>query len=265
MENSRRSIIASDTLLAEEIVARPELAPSGVTAKRQVAVTCGGAFEFHVGGSVSWIDPSRMLFAEAGQEFRDRHVVPGVGHHTVILTPADGVLEELSPVSREAFADRVRGCPVKVQMFAQLLRRTADNVAAEELGLGILVESVGDIRRVSVHDPHCVKRAKALLHDSEDGRLTLSDIAGQVGVTPIHLTQAFKRSEGVPLYRYQTELRLRRALAELPGREDITDLALELGFSSHSHFTAVFRSNLGVTPSAYRSSAGSGREACPNR
>jgi len=42
---------------------------------------------------------------------------------------------------------------------------------------------------------------------------------------------------------------------ELPDREDITDLALELGYSSHSHFTAAFRSALGVTPSDYRRSA----------
>jgi len=254
--NSRRPISASDALLAEEIVAKHELPPSGVTSKRQVAVTCGGAFEFEVGSSVSWVDPSRLLFAEAGQSFRDHHVVPGVGHRTVLLTPADAVLDELSSATGTAFDDRVRACPIKVQMFAQILRRTANPVAAEELGLGILVESIGDTRRVSIHDPRCVRKAKAVLQTPEAGRMTLTDVAEQVGVTAIHLTQAFKRSEGIPLYRYQTQLRVRRALAELPERDDITDLALELGFSSHSHFTAVFRANVGLTPSAYRSSAG---------
>ena len=255
MGNSRRSIIASDTLLAEEIVAKHELPPSGVTSRRQVAITNGGAFEFEVGSSVSWVDPSRLLFAEAGQEFRDHHVVPGVGHRTVLLTPFEAVLDELSPVSDAAFDDRVRACPIKVQMLAQLLRRTTNAGAAEELGLGILVESLGVTRRVSIHDPRCVRKAKALLQDTDEGRLTLTEVAEQVGVTPIHLTQAFTRSEGVPLYRYQTQLRVQRALAELPEREDITDLALELGFSSHSHFTSVFRANVGLTPSAYRSAA----------
>jgi AraC family transcriptional regulator len=57
----------------------------------------------------------------------------------------------------------------------------------------------------------------------------------------------------VPLYRYQMRLRLNRALVELPHCNDITGLALELGFSSHSHFTAVFGKAFGLTPSDYRS------------
>ena len=140
-------------------------------------------------------------------------------------------------------------------MLAQRLRRTPDPLAGEELSLAILVASLGDARRVSIHDTHCVRKAKAMLHESDEPRLTLMHIASELGVSSIHLTQAFNRSEGVPLYRYQTQLRLGRALAELPRRDDITDLALDLGFSSHSHFTACFRSAFGVTPSAYRSGA----------
>jgi len=254
-QNARREIVASESLRAEEIVARPELPPSGVTTKRQLAITYSGAFEFQVGRSVSWVDPSRLLFAEAAQDFTDHHVVPGVGHQSVILTPAEAVFDELSSSSGRAFDDRVRACPLRVQMLVQLLRRAVDPLTAEELGIAILVASIGETRRVSVNDPRNVRNAKALLHESSEGRLTLSHIASELGVTPIHLTQAFKRAEGMPLYRYQTQLRLGRALADLPERSDITDLALELGFSSHSHFTAAFRSALGVTPSAYRASA----------
>jgi AraC-like DNA-binding protein len=36
------------------------------------------------------------------------------------------------------------------------------------------------------------------------------------------------------------------------GAEDITGLALDLGFSSHSHFTDVFRREFGSTPSEIR-------------
>jgi len=128
-------------------------------------------------------------------------------------------------------------------------------MVAEELGLQILLEAFGEARRVAVQDPRCVKQAKAVLHESDEPRLTVTEVAAQIGVTPIHLTQAFKRSEGIPLYRYQTQLRMSRALAELPESDDITDLALELGYSSHSHFTAAFRSAVGVTPSEYRRSA----------
>jgi AraC-like DNA-binding protein len=49
-----------------------------------------------------------------------------------------------------------------------------------------------------------------------------------------------------------TQLRLARALVELPYSTDITSLALDLGFSSHSHFTLAFRSAFGCTPSEFR-------------
>ena len=126
---------------------------------------------------------------------------------------------------------------------------------APEIGDPTASRTVADSRRVGAVDQYCVRRAKAALHDCPDGRLSLSQIASDLGVTPIYLTQTFKRSEGIPLYRYQTHLRLGRALARLPEQDDITDLAFELGFSSHSHFTAAFRSEFGMTPSRYRSEA----------
>jgi AraC-like DNA-binding protein len=51
--------------------------------------------------------------------------------------------------------------------------------------------------------------------------------------------------------RFLHRLRLRAALEELPEcRGDITRLALDLGYSSHSHFTYAFRREFGVPPSA---------------
>ena len=65
---------------------------------------------------------------------------------------------------------------------------------------------------------------------------TLADIAAVVGVSPVYLTQLFQQVEGLPLYRYQLQRRLARALDRLGERVDLTELALDLGFSSYSHF-----------------------------
>ena len=254
-QNRRRSLIASDLLVAEELIARPELAPRGDIMRRKLVITFSGAFEFQVGRSVAWVDPSRLLFADAGHSYVDRHVVPATGHSSVILTPDEDALEELWGDTGAHFAGRVRACSLRAQMLTQLLRRTEDPLAAQELGIAILAEAATAGRRMAAVDQRCVRRAKAALHDCPDGRVSLSEIASDLGVTPVHLTQSFKRSEGMPLYRYQTMLRLGRALDRLPEREDITDLAFELGFSSHSHFTAVFRTEVGMTPSNYRSRA----------
>jgi AraC-like DNA-binding protein len=65
----------------------------------------------------------------------------------------------------------------------------------------------------------------------------------------------FQQLEGMPLYRYQLRLRLARALALLGDYDSLTSLALELGFSSHSHFSAAFRQAYRQTPSAFKCSA----------
>jgi AraC-like DNA-binding protein len=56
----------------------------------------------------------------------------------------------------------------------------------------------------------------------------------------------------VPLYRYQLRLRLARALALMEGDSDLSQLALELGFASHSHFSAAFTRTYGRSPTAFR-------------
>jgi AraC-like DNA-binding protein len=101
-----------------------------------------------------------------------------------------------------------------------------------------------------------VERAKLVLASDLARRWTLSDIAAEVGVSPVYLTQLFKQVEGMPLYRYQLRLRLARALELLPGA-DISALSMDLGFSSHSHFTASFRRAYGRTPVQFSKGMGS--------
>ena len=80
----------------------------------------------------------------------------------------------------------------------------------------------------------------------------LAEIAGNVGVSPVYLTQVFQQVEALPLYRYHLQLRLTRALDLLGHRSDLTGLALDLGFSGYSHFSAAFKQAYGQTPRAFQ-------------
>jgi AraC-like DNA-binding protein len=54
---------------------------------------------------------------------------------------------------------------------------------------------------------------------------------------------------GRTLHGHRNELRLRAALDQLPdSRRHLSRLALELGYASHSHFTAAFRRRFGASP-----------------
>ena len=96
--------------------------------------------------------------------------------------------------------------------------------------------------------------AKTYLASKLTERITLDDVASAVNSSPFHLARIFQEHTGVPVHRYLTQLRLRASLERLnDGAEDLTALALELGFSSHSHFTDTFKREFGRTPSEVRS------------
>jgi AraC family transcriptional regulator len=100
--------------------------------------------------------------------------------------------------------------------------------------------------------------AKTYLASRLSERITLEGVAQAVHASPFHLARVFQQRTGIPVHRYLTRLRLRASLERLAGgASDLTALALELGFSSHSHFADAFRREFGRTPSDVRRAAGS--------
>jgi AraC family transcriptional regulator len=83
-------------------------------------------------------------------------------------------------------------------------------------------------------------------------KLSLTELARAVFSAPFHLARIFHRETGVSLHQQQNRLRLRHALEHLAdGKPDPTMLALDLGFSSHAHFTHTFRNEFGYAPSEF--------------
>lgn len=98
-----------------------------------------------------------------------------------------------------------------------------------------------------------VERAKMLLTLWTTRRVPLVELAARAGCSAFHLCHSFRLAEGSTLHEYQTQLRLRAAverLVECPP-ENLSRLALELGFCSHSHFSAAFRRAFGSAPSRF--------------
>jgi AraC family transcriptional regulator len=74
-------------------------------------------------------------------------------------------------------------------------------------------------------------------------------------MSPYQLCRAFKREFGDTLTAYRNRLRILSSLEAVSAGEDLTTIALALGFSSHSHFTAAFRRVFGTVPSQLRALA----------
>jgi AraC-like DNA-binding protein len=137
-------------------------------------------------------------------------------------------------------------------------------MAAEELVIAMLRAAlqVGSSRcEPGRATRQLLRRSKEFIEAHLSESFRLSDVARAVGASPAYLTDVFRRFEGAPLHRYVLRLRLARALVELPHTDDLTCLALDLGFSSHSHFGAAFRQAFACTPSEFRASTRIGRSS----
>jgi AraC family transcriptional regulator len=97
-----------------------------------------------------------------------------------------------------------------------------------------------------------VARVKEMLINASGLKVSLGDLAQAVGSSPSHLAAIFKKAEQTTIHRYLVDLRLRRAASLLWGCDDLTTLALNLGFASQSHFSNAFRRWAGVPPGQYR-------------
>jgi AraC-like DNA-binding protein len=227
-----------------------------------------GVYVRHVGRSDSVAEANQLLFFNQEEGYRVSHPVEG-GDACLSLKIGETWLRELAPpVDRRegaAFAFRRQRLRIdaRTQALVALVRHSLKTQGAETLEAEILVLTL--VRRAlgerTSHAPRgssgrekLADRAKLVLSSDLGRRWTLGDIAAEVGVSPVYLTQVFQQVEGLPLYRYQLRLRLARALHLLGRYEDLSRLSLDLGFSSHSHFTSAFRQLYGRTPAEFRRS-----------
>ena len=88
-------------------------------------------------------------------------------------------------------------------------------------------------------------------HFADD--IPLATLAELARLSPCHFSRSFKQSFGMPPHKYHASHRIERAKQLLANRElSVTEIALEVGFSETSTFTAAFHRRTGQTPSNYR-------------
>jgi AraC family transcriptional regulator len=150
---------------------------------------------------------------------------------------------------------------VQRALFTRLERNEMNTLQAEEIIIGLVTTVIGRAcENAKAGDStdrdwqvDLVERCKVSLLRTLYDRRTLGELASELDVSPFHLCRVFRTHVGHTLHEYRTDLRLRMALEKLTERtSDLSRVALESGFSSHSHFTAAVRRKFGKTPSALR-------------
>lgn len=211
----------------------------------------------HAGRAAVVSDPTRVMIYNRGQEYVRRAVSPAgdrcewFAYPAAAIAHARGGADEARP-----FGDLV--ClPSTTRAYAlahAALRGLSDPLFVEEAALALLDAVLATPPRAEPTRSHrelADAARRSIATRFTDGR-SLDAIAGELGVSTFHLARVFRRTTGTTLHAYRTELRIRAAIERLPDTDDLAALALDLGFSSHSHFTAAFKKLVGVPPSRAR-------------
>lgn len=95
--------------------------------------------------------------------------------------------------------------------------------------------------------------ARDLLRAECHSSRPIDDLARDAHISPFHFIRQFDALFGVTPHQFRIESRVDRAKALLAaGQHSVTDVCMEIGFSSLGSFSAMFTARVGETPSAYR-------------
>ena len=91
------------------------------------------------------------------------------------------------------------------------------------------------------------------INDHLERDLTVAELAGVAQMSTYHFARLFKQSTGFTPHQYVVNCRIERAKTLLKERKlSIAEICDCVGFQSPSHFTALFRKHMTMTPKAYR-------------
>lgn len=118
-----------------------------------------------------------------------------------------------------------------------------------------LLSCYGRVKRpgaVPGNEHRAVAVAKDVLSENLDRKMTLEEVAKEVGLSRYHFLRVFKSFTGVSPHIFRTLQRIDRAKQLLKQGMRFSHVALETGFSDQSHFTNKFRKYTGATPRQYQ-------------
>jgi len=235
-----------------------------------LAVGFDGSCELRDGRRRVFMDPASAVLHRPGASYRTFHP-QGCNDTGVSIAYRADVAEDVFEKARvgrvpcPTITVATRPMRLALQHLVMAIRSQrglpVDPIAMDELALDMLHDAVartpgGSVAaRSATSDDHraIVDDAREYLNLHFRDTVRLDDVARAVGASPFHLSRVFHRCAGVSLRAYLHRLRVSAAAHALAGTEtNLSRIALDTGFSSHSHLSSTFAREMGVAPSAVR-------------
>lgn len=96
-----------------------------------------------------------------------------------------------------------------------------------------------------------VKRIRHYLEDNYAENTSLEQLARVANFSPFYISRVFSKEVGLSPHAYQTQVRILRAKTRLAQGVPCSQVAVDTGFASQSHFGLYFKRLVGVTPGQY--------------
>jgi len=139
----------------------------------------------------------------------------------------------------------------------QISEEIGDEIAARQVVLRLCVLMGGKMPEwltdSSVFTPSVMRQVVAYIDAHLGGLMSLEYMGNTVGLSPGHFARKFHHSTGESLGRFINRRRISASFMILRvGEQPLLQVALDLGFSSQSHFTRLFSGLTGMTPDSFR-------------
>lgn len=202
--------------------------------------------------------PSVLSFLPANQIHSLAFHDTGMHSFSIEITPAfaKGVLDYLPNIDTSIHCEKGPLTLLYKRAYSEFVRM--DDVAPMAIE-GLVLEMLAEVSRRQTEGavekaPRWLRQAEDILHERFSECLTLSDISDAVGVHPVHLSRVFRKQYHCTIGDYIRRLRIDYASRQiLDSRATLLEIAIAAGFSDQSHFSRIFKREMGITPTEYRS------------
>jgi len=200
----------------------------------------------------------RFITVEISQQFLAGHLAPHAGAlHPLVRAAAEGdhAVQGVGPVEPLTAAQSELVRSFRLPPVSAAAQRLWYESKAMELMAQLLFRSdEGEFFCTRQHRlaRERVDRVIQFLGETLAEPPTLEELGKKVGCSQFHLSRTFSSGTGMTIPQYLRRLRMERA-AELlrSGRCNVTEAAMEVGYSSLSHFSAAFHDTYGCCPGLY--------------
>jgi AraC-like DNA-binding protein len=268
MQVRRKTFFQSDTIVVGAFEMRPTTDACGEVEERDyniVVLPVAGLFAKHDGPRRHVIGtPSHGVFVASHTPYR-LSFPGGVGDRALILRFDDDLVPDALDAHRKQGWPPSHGpLPPHAMLMRNWLWRGAnsgsiDRLDAEAASLDVLAMWLETLILVDhahhsreSHHRRAVDRVKEAISAEPSDGWDVATLARIAHMSPFHFCRTFRSVTGMTIGTYVLRERLAGTLEPLLDGVDLTSIAIESGFASHSHFTARFRAFFGFTPSDVR-------------